>query len=381
MGRDAQQFARRKVTLERMYERFAQRARRKYGGKETEAAWARYVERCEAHVTPPQPVTEEKICGFLLGECLRGIGSQTLTSRVSRLLRFLDEHPEVDHAPAVASAGARREYARLIVQLQKEFPGEVRRKRVLTDDDLRRIKKYLQPFLDKDGLYAHGLWTLLLLNGAVGCRNKHMRGRAFTWSQIRTARLGGGSATLVLDLPYKKARKGLRDGQFDRVPVPRRAPADRDLDAVRAMRRYAALCGVGLGRSDSRDSVFPSRYKADGRPTDPLYRDCSYEWMRAALLDVLEKAGFPEPMEYGLHSLRRTSATRMLKLGVDGYTVMRICGWASVRSLSIYDDRCVELADEVSAAELRAAERRASGGLDTPRFGLRVGDAPSVRRR
>ena len=41
MGRDAQQFARRKVTLERMYERFSQRARRKYGGKETKAAWAR----------------------------------------------------------------------------------------------------------------------------------------------------------------------------------------------------------------------------------------------------------------------------------------------------------------------------------------------------
>jgi len=381
VGRDAQQFARRKVTLERMYERFSQRARRKYGGKETKAAWARYEERCEAHRTPSQPVTQEKVCGYLLGECLRGIGSQSLAARVNWLLRYLDEHPKVDCAPAVTSAGARREYARLIAQLQKEFPGEVRRKRVLTDDDLRRVKKYLQPFLDKDGLYAHGLWTLLLLNVAVGCRNKYLRGRAFTWSQIHTARQGDGAATLVLDLPYQKTRKGRRDGQFDRVPVPRRLPADFDLDAVRAMKQYAALCGVRLGRSDSRDSVFPSRYKANGRPTDPLYRGCDYGWMRAAFLDVLEKAGFKQPMEYGLHSMRRTSATRLLKLGVDGYTVMRICGWASVRSLSIYDDRCVELVDEVSAAERRAAEMRAGGGLVTPRFGLRVGDAPAARRK
>ena len=325
-------------------------------------------------------MTPEKICGFLLGECLRGVSSQTLAAQVGRLLRFLDENSEVARSDDALSARARREYARCVQALEKEFPGEVRRKRTFSDEDLRRVKQYLQPYLDAGGLFAHGFWAQLLLACAVGSRHKNLRGRAFTWSQISTASLSDGTLTLVLDLPDRKTRRGLRDVQFDRVAVPRRDGADRDLDAVSAMEEYAVLCGVALGSSSSGDAVFPHRHKGSGLPSDPLLRDCSSHQARAAQLSVLEAAGFPEPKAYGLHSPRRTAASRMLQLGVEGYTVMRICGWASARSLATYDNRCTELVEEVMVAERRAKRKRAAGGLFVPGFGLRAGD-PSVKRR
>lgn len=355
-------------------------ARAKYGGAAATAAWARFTETCGRHRTEPTPVTPEKVCGFLLGECLRGVSSQTLAAKLGGLLRFLDDNNVVDRSDDALSAGARREYARCIQVLEKEFPGEVRRKRTFSDEDLRRIKLYLQPYLDKGGLFASGFWAQLLLACAVGSRHKNLRGRAFTWSQISTASLSDGSLTLVLDLPYRKMRRGLRDVQFDKVAVPRRDGADHDLDAVSAMEEYAVRCGVALGSSSSGDAVFPHRHKLSGLPSDPLLRDCSSHQARAEQLFVLEAAGFPEPKAYGLHSARRTAASRMLRLGVDGYTVMRICGWASVRSLATYDNRCTELAEEVMVAERRVKRKRATGRLFATRFGLRAGD-PAAKGR
>jgi len=74
-------------------------------------------------------------------------------------------------------------------------------------------------------------------------------------------------------------------------------------------------------------------------------------------------------MKYVPHSMRLTSAPHLLKLGVDGSTVMRICSWVSARLLFIYDNRCVELADEVSAAERGTAKMRAGSGLVIPPTG------------
>lgn len=142
------------------------------------------------------------------------------------------------------------------------------------------------------------------------------------------------------------------------------------------MEKYAVLCGVTLGSSSSGDAVFPHRLKGSGLPSDPLQRDCSSHQARATQLSVLEAAGFPEPKAFGLHSARRTAASRMLRLGVDGYTVMRVCGWASARSLATYDNRCTELAEEVMVAERRAKRKRATGRLFATRFGLRAGDPP-----
>jgi len=70
----------------------------------------------------------------------------------------------------------------------------------------------------------------------------------------------------------------------------------------------------------------------------------------------------------------------MLRLGVDGYTVMRICGWASVRLLATYDNRCTELAEKVMVAGRRVKRKRAAGRLFATRFGLRAGD-PSAKGR
>jgi integrase len=76
--------------------------------------------------------------------------------------------------------------------------------------------------------------------------------------------------------------------------------------------------------------------------------------------------------------MRRTAATRMLRLGVKSYTVMRLCGWASEQSLRIYDARCEELADEVTAAE-RARAQATPGELRVTAFDLRP--AGAGRRR
>ena len=283
------------LTLVQLYKTFMAGARVKYGGVSAEGAFRAYRQSCASNCTAPEPVTCEKVGGFLLSECLRGLSSHTLTARLSWLLRSLDTHPGVRCRSDVNSQTARREYMRHILALEKEFPGEIRRKEVFTDVSLRQLRAYLSPFLARDSLFAHGFWSMVLLNCAVGCRNKHLRGRAFTWSQMRRSKLGDGTETLILDLPYRKTSTGLRDAQFDAVPVPRRDGRDADLDAVPALARYATLCGKPVDGSGGGGSVFPHRFKKSGRPTDELLGGCSYQQGRRDLLTVLEAAGFSEP--------------------------------------------------------------------------------------
>jgi len=271
-------------------------------------------------------VTPEKVCGFLLGECLRGVSSQTLAAKLGGLLRFLDDNDVVDRSDDALSAGARREYARCIQVLEKEFPGEVRRKRTFSDEDLRRIKQYLQPYLDKGGLFASGFWAQLLLACAVGSRHKNLRGRAFTWSQISIASVSDGSLTLVLDLPYRKMRRGLRDVQFDKVAVPRRDGANRDLDASGTMEEYAVLGGVALGSISPGDAAFLHRHKGSGPPSYPLLRDCISHQARTAQLFVRQAAGFPSPRRTGYTA--RAAPPRRACSG-SAWTATRSCASAA----------------------------------------------------
>lgn len=351
------------LNLASLAARFEAGAKLRYGGQAARLAYTAYVKACKQHATAPQPVTEAKVVGFLVGECLRGRSSQTLKGTLSALLRHLVDGSGKGPTPAAATASARRRYSRTLHSLEKEFPGEVIRKNVFSDAVLRQILGYLAPFLGRGDLFAHGMWAMLLLNCAVGCRNVHLRGRAFTWSQVTWTALGDGGRTLVLDLPYSKMHRNLRDRQFDAVPVPRRAPQDRDLDAVGAFLRYAAWSGnevTGTGAA----SVFPRRNRLNGLPKDAAQQHYDEDDARTDLRWVMAKAGIQHPNQWGLHSMRRTAATRYLSLGVDPYTVMRLCGWKSSLSLRIYDARLGELAEEVSACE--AGRKRIPTSTSSP---------------
>jgi hypothetical protein len=295
-------------------------------------------------------VTPEKIVGFLVGECLRGISSQTLRGRLAALRRYLLDNPGTPGASAATNAAASAVYTRTLGWLEKEFPGEVQRKNIFDDATLRKMRAFLDPFLRRGDLFALSTWSMLLLNCSLGCRNVHLRGRAFTWSQVTPLMMRDGTPTLAADLPYSKANRGRRDKQFDGVPVPRRSSDDRDLDAYLAFVRYASALGLTIDGTGS-DAVFPSRHRLSGALKNAIEQDTPEHVQRADLRWILEQAGVPNVNGWGLHSPRRTAATRYLRLGVSPYTVMRQCGWASEKSLRIYDARLVDLAEEITAHE------------------------------
>lgn len=363
------------VGLEELDDRFTAGASEKYGGRAAAAAFRAYTRACQRHKTPPSPITAQKIRGFLVGECLRGVSSQRLGTIAAVLLRHVQRPPsggagaEVFDVDGDATSGPSwASYRTIIGRLQKEYPSEIKRRKTFSDGVLRRVRRYLAPFLAKGCLFAHSAWSMLLLNCAVGCRSKQLRGRAFTWSQVRLGRLDDGRPTVQLDLPFAKTTRAVRDRQRDVVAVPRRTSRDDDLDAVPAFLRYAALCGRSLGdtRGDA-VAVFVRRCRRSGLPAARGGDDYSYKSCLADLHWVLQQAGLRRVHRWGLHSMRRTAATRYLRLGVDAADVMRLCGWASSASLEIYNARPTSSADVVSAKEQASA---ATGG-----------PAPSKKRR
>jgi integrase len=138
--------------------------------------------------------------------------------------------------------------------------------------------------------------------------------------------------------------------------VPRRLAADADLDAFLAIQDWRQRCGAEFGVGVT--PVFSARHKKSGGLLHPLERDYPYPRALEDVRWVLEQAGVAHAGSYGMHSLRRGCATRLLGAGAPWATVKRLIGWQSDAAMEKYDGRLEELAEEVTRCEARGARAR-----------------------
>ena len=310
------------------------------------SAFAAYERQCRLHGdTPPLPPDSSKVLGFLFTELDRGLSNTGMGSLVSALTSYFARagYPLSDDEKSLVSDGRRL--------LEAEFPSEVRRARPLTDASLLRVRSYLDPYIRRGDLFALEWWALLSTGYAGLYRGGEVLGDALTWEQVTTIRTREGHPALVLDVPFRKASKNVRDKDVDVHVVPARPGSV--LDPYPAMKAYADASGARFGTRSG--PVFPLRSKMTGltaRP-DGAYPDGA---ARAHLRWLLEKAGVPEPSTYGLHSMRRGGATMLLAAGVDWASVKKLGAWRS-NAAELYDARGADLADSITSF-LSPARRR-----------------------
>lgn len=318
------------------------------GGKR---AWARYNTACIDLKAEPQPVTVEKIYGFILYECLRGIKSHTLGAAVGSLLAYVSL-PELDiDVGDVAAPAARRAIAGAVRSAAVEFPSEVERVLPIDDAVMLQVHAYLLPFLEDDNIWALQMWSIMTLAYATGLRSVNYLGRRLTPSQLRVVELKDGRSTSQWDVPYRKTKRSTRDREKDTVVAPRRPDTleEQKLDHFRALQRYLSAVGIKPGKGAQ--SIFPGRFK-NGNLRDYIYEAYDYGWFLDDLRWLLQKAGVRDNERYGSHSFRRGCATRLLGMGAAPSLVMKLCGWAAEESMRIYDARMLEVAEQVGDLEL-----------------------------
>lgn len=310
------------------------------------SAFAAYELQCLRHAgTPPLPPDSSKILGFLFTELDRGLSNSGMGTLVSALTTYFARagYPLSDGEKSLISDGRRL--------LEAEFPSEVRRARPLSDASLLRVRSYLDPYIRRGDLFALEWWALLTTGYAGLYRGCEVLGGALTWEQVTSIRTRDGYMALVLDVPFRKASKNVRDKDVDVHVVPARPGSA--LDPYPAMKAYADASGARFGTRSG--PVFPLRFKKTGLTArqDGAYPDGA---ARAHLRWLLEKAGVPEPSTYGLHSMRRGGATMLLAAGVDWASVKKLGAWRS-NAAELYDARGADLADSISET-LRLPPRR-----------------------
>jgi len=333
-------------------------SRRSTGGGA--GVWRRYVAACDRHGgTPDLPVTPEKVMGFALGECLRGMSTRQLPDAVGSLLRHAEEE---ELAMGGWTAKSRRRVDGVVALLCEEFPAEVIRARPLTDEVLRQVRAYLAPFLDRGDRWALMWWALLTLSYAACLRSIEYLQGALTAAQISVVTLPcSGRQALCLDLPFSKGRRNVRDGERDRVAVPRRSDADQDIDAFPAVQAYMAAVGHRIGVSER--ALFEPRNRTTGDPKDPLFGVYKYSTAMRDLRWLLHAAGVADADAFSTHSMRRGGATLLLSIGTPWKSVKRIGRWASDDAMDNYDARVAAVAAEASSYLETVAQGHWAGRL------------------
>jgi len=312
-------------------------------------AWGRYVQACSDYAgAAPLPLTPEKVLGFALCECLRGISSSSLKATcISLESHVREEGWEMSGWDTLAPSRIRRGLDALV----HEFPTDVVRAKPMTDVIMRDVRAYLEPYLARGDLYALMWWAMLSVAYAGCLRSIEFLGDALTPQQVRVTH-GPGGSMLELDLPFRKTHRNVRDEESDRVTLPPRRRADADLDALPAMQAYAVAAGIDLGTGPAPMFVRRRRSAPCGEVPErkPGYQ---YQTSLSELRWILGKEGLQaaEGARFSLHSLRRGGATRLLEIGVQWDIVKKLGGWAADTSLSNYDARGRALAASVTATD------------------------------
>lgn len=311
------------------------------------AEWAALLgAREEYGGAPEDPVTPDELAGYLTSLLLRGIGSQTLSGRLSRLLTYIRiaKPPHEGLGPEQL-----RELTRIAPSLAASFPSIIKQLDAFDDKDLLRVVSCLGTWADKGYLFALQWRAILLFARAGMLRSADWRAPAMAASQVTVVTVGEGTTafkTCRVSLPFHKTERAAFNPRRHVVVLPRDSRYGGQLDYYPALLAYANAASIVLGETPT--PLFP-RYKRTSNA--PRGRTVAYPY-GAALADmrfVFRKAGL-QAERYGLHSPRSSGATLLLSRGVPAADVARLGLWAdAVTLLKSYDRREGALAVAASA--------------------------------
>ena len=351
-------------------------AERRSDGAEGEA-WRCYEEAAQVWGSELLPLTPEKVLGFALGECLRGISTLYLLKRLTALRTYA-----IGNGLAMQGWNSRSlsEIKAGAAALRRDFPAEVIRSLPMTDEVMRRVLAYLQPYMIEGELYALMWWSMLTLAYAGCLRSVSFLAGALTLSQMRVTVNAAGKRRLEAHVCWRKMSRNVKDRDRDWLTVPGRGGEDADLDALTALETYAAAAGLTLGvgstplydRRRRNGNLWPQKQRlmlAVGKVSPAGAAPASSATRRsgprvgylypAALKEfkwLLRASAVPDAAEYAWHSLRRGCATRLLAAGAPWDVVKKLGGWASDAAMENYDARGSAVADAVEHFQAEPAE-------------------------